>query len=539
MKKFNYILLFVLIAVSTVSCNKLLEIKPEGYVLSTEYYYNNEDQLDFALRGVYAILAEGSLYGNNLIARMGLGADEQYCEYPNDMGTVTYYSVNGADSKVYDYWRILYNGINRANALLSHIDDPAIEIDTEKRNSIKGEALFLRGYFYFMLVNRFGGVPLITAPVASPESKDTHVPRSTRQGTFELILSDMTEAADLVRNVSDVESGGRVSKSVVWGMLARVCLYMAGNPLNDETKYKEAENWAYKVIQTGYHALNPSYQQVFINYAQDRYDVMYIPGSEKFGESIWEVEFYGNGTGVYTNTGGYNGIHNGIKYPSTGTAGFGYSNGIAHPSKWLYDLYDEDDVRRDWTIAPYRYVEDIETEWPSHSSILQRYCGKFRRENEIILPKTTTATPQNFPLLRYADVLLIYAEAVNESNMAPNEDALNAINQVRRRSRGLPIGTPAPSVDLNPMSHSTFKNEVKKERAREFAFELLRKDDLIRWGDFLGNMKIALLDVPEGSGVFATSARSYFSNASERDVIWPIPTYELGVNPKLVQNQGW
>lgn len=462
---------------------------------------------------------------------MGLGADEDFCERANDIGTVSYYSVNTTDTKILDYWRALYRGISRANLLIANIDDPAIVIDPAKRNSIKGEALFLRGYYYMLLVTRFGGVPLVLAPTVSASADAVQIPRATLKETYEQVLADMQQAADLVRDVTAVESGGRISKSTVWGMLTRVCLYMAGNPLNETARYADAAMWADKVISLGYHQLNPSFQQVFINYAQDKYDTK---------ESIWEIEFWGNGTGIYDNTTGYWGIHNGIKYPTGGTAGYGYSNGLSHPTQYLYDVYESGDLRRDWTIAPFRYVSDVVTNWPATASAMQKFCGKFRRTNELVLPKSTSATPQNCPLLRYSDVLLMYAEAINESNGEPTPAALDAVNQVRRRAWGATVNVANPAVDLpSTLNQATFKDEIKRERSRELAFELLRKNDVVRWGDFFNNMKTRLLEVPAGTAAYAESARICYTGASQRDVIWPIPAYEMGVNHKLVQNNGW
>lgn len=89
------------------------------------------------------------------------------------------------------------------------------------------------------------------------------------------------------------------------------------------------------------------------------------------------------------------------------------------------------------------------------------------------------------------------------------------------------------------MSYADFKMEIKEERARELCFETLRKNDLVRWGDFYTNFKYLLTQVPAGTSSYLVAAKAYYSNARARDVIWPLPTYELGVNRKLVQNLGW
>lgn len=528
MKKYiikSFFFIFIII----VSACEMLEITPDNYELTTDSYYKNTTQIDNALRGCYATLAETYMYGNTMLARMGLDADEGFMHFPNDNGKMGYYVVNTTDDKILNHWRELYKGINRVNLLLKNIEDPGIDIEQQEKDVVKGEALFLRAYYYLLLVNRFGGVPLILEPAESSANEDIYTERTPAVDVYTQIYDDMSLAADLVKNVTEVESAGRVSKSAIWGMLARVSLYMAGKPINMTEKYADAVRWAEKVIDLEFHKLNDSYKQVFINYAIDAYDIK---------ESIWEVEFWGNGTGVYTNTGGCVGVNNGILYSAQGKGGFGFSQGMLHPNTWLYSLYSEDDSRRDWAIAPYRYLNDVANVWPSNLSVIHRYCGKFRREYEVITPKSNFQTPQNFPLLRYSDVLLMYAEAINELNKSPNQDAYDAINQVRRRARGLAV-TEVSASDLSNMNYEEFKAEIKDERARELCFETLRKSDLVRWGDFYVNMKRRLLEIPTGTTSVDVSIYNYYNNVAERDTIWPIPSYEIGVNPKLSQNAGW
>ncbi|WP_113663313.1 RagB/SusD family nutrient uptake outer membrane protein [Pedobacter nanyangensis] len=532
MRKTQKILLlpFFALVLTCTSCSKFLDVKPDAYVVSTENYYKNAEQLDIALRGVYAILAETYTYGNSMQGRMGLEADEGFMHFPTDNGTMSYYVVNTTDDKLLNHWRAIYRGVSRANLLLKSIDNSAIDIDETKRAQIKGQALFLRGYYFFMLVSRFGGVPLVLDPPISSENEVIQLPRSSAREVYAQILLDMERAADLVPDITAAGSSGRISKSTVWGILARVNLYMAGNPLNETSRYDEAAKWAKKVIDLGYHQLNSSYGQVFINYAEDKYDLK---------ESIFEVEFWGNGTGVYNTTGGAVGILNGIAYSATGTANWGFSQGIVRPHPWLYRLYDTDDLRRDWAISAYRYADNGKVDFTSANLIIERFCGKYRREYEKVQPKTNTQTPINFPLLRYSDVLLMYAEAINEVEKNPN-NAYKYINQVRRRAKGLDINSVgATAADLNGMDYLSFKNEIRNERARELCFESLRKNDLVRWGIFYDSMKARLTEAPSGTNTLYVSMTNYYRNATQRDVIWPIPAYEIGVNPKLIQNEGW
>jgi hypothetical protein len=518
----------VLLVLINSSCEKVLDNKPQDF-LQPEAYYNTEVHLNTALNGVYAILADNATYCNYMLGRMGLEGDEGFPDSDSDLLTVTYYNTPAADVKVLQYWTALYAGINRANLLLQNIDKP--QMNEDNRNNIRGQALFLRAYYYFMLVNKFGDVPLLLETKLSGKVEDVQVPRTPAKQVYEQIIKDMTTAADLVSPIDAVSSAGRVSQSAVWGILARVCLHMAGNPVNETAKFAEAAMWAKKVIDGGKHVLNPSYEQIFTNYAQDKYD---------FKESIFEVEFWGNATGIYTNTGGMVGRLNGV---ATSDPAIGIATGVIHTTPWMYNAYGAGDLRRDWSIAPYRYVGVVKTDWPTITNVAQRFCGKFRRELEILTPKGATYTPQNFPLLRYSDVLLMYAEADNEVN-GPNAANIEAVNSVRRRGYGklLPGATNITAADLPSDDIDTkinFRDAIRDERARELSYEALRKNDLVRWGIFLNRMKSSLAEVNTGTAALLNNARLYYSNASERDVLWPLPAYDMGINRKLVQNPGW
>lgn len=521
------IILFGVLLITLNSCKKSFEKTPSDF-LEPSNYFKTEEQLNFALNGVYSTLSESGLYSNAMLGRLGLDADQGYNRYSLDIASVSDYNYTAADSKILAYWRVLYGGINRANLLLENINKP--EMDETKRGAIKGQALFLRSYFYLLLVTRFGGVPLVLSTANNPSSEELQIPRATAKAVYERILADMETASSLVGDIDAIGHGGRISKSAVWGVMARVCLYMAGNPVNEISKYAEARKWAEMVMLSGKHRLNPSFQQVFINHSSDQYD---------FAESIWEVEFYGNGTGLYTNQGGYVGRNNGIG--STTDPNVGYSAGTLRTSTILYKLYAANDLRRDWSIAPFRYVGDapaVATNWTA-AQIVERYCGKWRRIYEVVLPRSTTYTSQNYPLLRYSDVLLMFAEADNKVNGGPTPAAYEAINQVIRRAFGKPTNVPDVTVDLSGMDEAEFFEQVQNERSRELAFECLRKDDLIRWNIFLPSIKLALSDLATVTSTSGVDAKRAYNNASARDVLWPIPLYELGVNKKLVQNPGW
>lgn len=520
---------FIMIVSATVlgtSCKKLLDTTPTDF-LSPVNYYKNEKQLNFALAAVYDVMGDAGFYKQIYTARMANEGDDGFYFRNTVVSGVQVYNFSPTDNDVQNLWQSLYDGINRANMLLANLPG-ATEVADSAKTRIKGEALFLRGYYYFMLVQHWGGVPIVTEPIATVNNVD--IAKSSIREVYTQILSDMEEAEPLVLSAPEAKFGGRVNKSAVRGLLARVNLFMAGEPLKETARYADARAWAKKVMDDGEagHTLNPDYSQVFINYAQDKYDIK---------ESIWEVEFWGNNTNAYNETGCV-GAWLGIQ-SSDQTIGVGY--GFVNATSRLYKLYDEADLRRDWAIAPFSYsgTTKVPKAITPASALWTRNCGKFRREYETLTPKSNNATPQNMPLLRYADVLLMFAEADNEVNKEPSPEAYEAINEVRRRAFGklLPGAADPEEFDLADLDYDSFFQEIRNERSRELCFELLRKQDLIRWGVFITAMKaIENMVALEASGQYYSLA---FRNAAPRHLLFPIPARELALNKALRQNENW
>ena len=631
------ILAAVLVVISLSSCQDFLDTKPltENEVGS---FYKNEKQIKAALAGVYDRLARSETYGDRMLGRMGLEADESYYRVSSAIG-VENNTAFGADPNVAKNWQFWYDGINRANLLLENLD--RAEMNDEERSVVKGEALFLRAYYHFMLVKHWGDFSLLTKSIDN--ASQVYAERTPAKQVYEQIEKDMIEAEGLVKTALEVGQGGRISKSAVRGILARVYLHWAGFPLKDVSKYQDARDWAYKIMRPdpkdGFqHALNPSYEDVFIKHCTNQYDIK---------ESIWEAEFYGNGTtdNGYSETGRV-GSNNGILYTGEDEKGkYIYSYGYILISARTWYNFDNPadlispDERRDWAIANYTIANPVVSNvtYPvietavSINTKLGRSSGKWRRELETVLPKFKNAGSINYPLLRYSDVLLMFAEAENQIHGGPTPDAIAAVNQVRRRAYGKDL-TPesvkfisittagsnyssAPTVTisggggsgavaeafvhptnknlthikiLNPGSGYTsaptitisggggsggvatailskratstymmnetiygtyekFQEFIEQERSRELCFESLRKGDLIRWGKYLEYMERVKNDFIFGDATVGIPAASlshvglkYFQNVSAKDLLWPIPTYEMALNTGLKsQNYGY
>jgi len=532
MKRLTY--LFPLLLLSLISCKKFLDTTPTDG-LAPQYYYSSEAELNTALIGVYDPLSTEALYGNIVFTTLDACTDESYYARSTQTTGLQVYNYDFANSDITGVWKTLYQGIERANLLIANINKPTM--DSTKRQIILGQALFLRGYYYFVLAENFGGVPLKITPTASVT--DVNIARSSLKDVYAQILKDMTAAEGMLPTASLLGTSSRISKTTAEGILARVCLTMAGFPLQDATKYADALAWAQKVQLSGQHALretynaaitNSAYSQIFINHTQDIYDVK---------ESMWEAEFSGNRTDAYLESGRV-GNNNGILFsPAANFNDTGYCNGFISTTARLFNLYGNGDLRRDWAIAPYSYNNNTFARVPfTAAQIYNRNCGKWRRSFEVLTPKNKNYTPTNFPLLRYADVLLMLAEAKNQVN-GQTLVAYDAINRVRRRGYGFPTTTPNVLSDLTVgLSNAQFQKAIQDERSRELCFEALRRNDLIRWGIFVSTMNAVGAEITTNGGYFAYGGLGG-KNVTVKNLLCPIPAAEISVNKLMTQNPGW
>lgn len=520
MKNLTYMVGLILLISLSSSCKKFLDTKPADS-LSPDFYYATETQINTALTGVYDVLGSEDLYGNRMFTTLGAPTDLSFYRRNNIFTGTQVLNYDASNTDISGMWRTLYSGINRANLVLENIDKP--QMDETKRGVIRGQALFLRAYYHFLLVSNWGDVPLILT--SKVDINSTSVARTPAKEVYAQIIKDMETAEPLVQGIREIGFGGRVSKSAVRGILARVNLYMAGAPLNDVSRYAEALKWAKAVKEDGAagHKLNPDYKQIFINYAQDKYDV---------NESIWEAEFFGNRIGNAYIESGRVGNTNGVQCGDTNE---GYAYGFIGVTPQLYNLYDAVDVRRDWSVAPYQYQGQTANKvaWKP-TDIYQRMCGKFRREYEVI-EKQKNYTPENFPILRYADVLLMLAEAENAVN-GPTQTALDALNLVRARAGAVQYSAANNNV---PANKTDFLKAIQDERARELSFEALRTNDLKRWGIYVFAVKQAAGYITRNApGGFKYAALAG-NNIGDKFLLYPIPLREISVNPLLTQNKGW
>ncbi|RYZ63098.1 MAG: RagB/SusD family nutrient uptake outer membrane protein [Chitinophagaceae bacterium] len=509
-------------------CKKYLTTAPQDFI-TPQNYFTKEQDAALALNAAFDELSRQWYYAGYWQARMVESCDDVYCtltgQYPaNHQATAT-------DPSFASTWQVLYEAIERCNVLLANIDK--VDMDATKKGYIKGEALFFRAYCFFFLVDQWGPIPLKLKPTA--DANDISIPRSSVADVYAQILKDMTTAEELVPTTAlgDYGGAGYPAKTTVQGILARVCLTMAGEPLNDKTKFEDARKWALRVVDSKEHSLNPDYTDVFIKMISNQY-------AKK--ESMWEVDMV-DVPGKTEH--GYLGYLNGINCPLADT---GNCVGQVRATRLLYNLYNAKDLRRDWNMAPYYYVASGSTvtrSFMSSTALYDRFPGKFRLQYTPF-PRTTGRSPVNFPLLRYADVLLMLAEAENETN-GPTALAYSCINQVRARGWGkllLGATNPTESNLTAGLDQASFRQAIQDERCREFPSEGLRKHDLMRWGIFFSTLQKMKNDVNNTALPAVNSALKQIiiniaDNATPKWRYWPIPANELSLNNAMTQNPGW
>ncbi|MDD4198458.1 MAG: RagB/SusD family nutrient uptake outer membrane protein [Paludibacter sp.] len=466
------------------SCSDLLQEQTFGYYNEKEFFTNNE-QLSLAVNGVYEVLSNKMTYGHFMLVSdcdtdlshiKGAGIGHA----ARDLG---HYNVYAEHTWIQDAWELYYKGIDRANRILDNKDKVVTKDSLERKRfkNLIAEARFLRGLCYFDLVRMWGDVPL---KITSSKPHDNFlIPRTDRELVYDQIILDMeTSIPDLPWHNEMNPYLGRISKGAAMGLLARVYLFRAGYSLHQDGSMKRPANYmdyyekvkeiTASIIASNKHALNTSYEKVFRNVCE------YIMEPK---EVMFEVQFF-NPTGKDEHTGKI-GSYNSPEIDRNSS--FGLGNSFIKTSGLFWKRFDTGDLRRPVAIADFK-IDKTDKIIPIGYNENYRWApGKWRRNWVKGAPKDLENTDVNFILLRYADVLLMYAEAVNEYDGTLDNLALECLNQVKRRAYGKDPKTPDPLIDLTSASFVGGQQAVRDylfdERARELCFEGFRRSDLIRW----------------------------------------------------------
>lgn len=570
-KSWSKSLLMTIVVIQLFSCSDFLDKEP--YTLTPETYFNTESELQAFLTGVYSPIMQEHFYGNYYPLYNAGGDDLTFFQRANPAPCMM--SVNASSSNTYitTYWRILYEGINRANILLENIDRNQ-SISMAYRDKVRAESIFLRSFYYFNLVQGWGDVPLRLKSTQSVVGLDA--PRVDKQIIYDTLITDIINAIPHLYKSTELPYTGRVTQSAAKGILARIYLFRAGEHFRDKATphpdrqffFSEARRWALEVKESAIHGLVNPYSRVFLDLSEDKYN------STGVLESIWEAEEAGNRTTVEQSAGRLGsslGFGSSVDYSSSqefknqmGLYNPGYSYKFAYASLKLYEMYESegDTSRGDWNITNYEYVFSSLGDRPvlgkkyyfgkmrpeytapdgfvftEETALISdrnktRCAAKYRREHEVVGPKNKNYTPINFPILRYSDILLMIAEADNELTAVPSDLAYECLDAVRTRAAITPWAGSGLTKDQ-------FRNVLKKERAMEFCFEALRRWDLIRWGDFYQNMVGMQSYVNQDAwGAGFKYAADYYK-VSEAYNYFPIPESELSVNKLIIANNpGW
>lgn len=483
--KYNLIAI-ALLGFSFSSCSDFLEQNPQTDLSENDFYKTADDILS-AVNGVYSSLQEGDIYGNWYV----------FGEIPSDntrnqlSGSVTtqnefdQFYIDTQNSMIANFWKAANKVINRTNTVLGRID--GIEINTELANRYKLECKFIRALMYFNLVRVYGDVPLVLKEISISESYD--ILREPKENVYNQIIADLKEAQDLPVSYSTAEDG-RATQGAAKALLANV--YMTLH------KYAEAETILAEIINSGRYSLlenTPGSLNI------DGYKNVFSPVNHNSKEGIFEIQFlkggYGEGSNYANNFAPENSGTNVVAVGGTG------GNNI--PEMDIYNAYEEGDLRRDFSMSLGYYDNRKNNEW-----VESRYVCKF-----MDVPYQNNDASNNYPVIRYADVILMYAEALNQNGKTA--EACKYLNMTRRRGFGYQTTETSP-VDLQTTDKAQFALMVEQERRVELAFENHRWFDLIRTGRAVEVM------------------RSKGFSLNETNLICPIPQKQIDVNPKLTQN---
>jgi starch-binding outer membrane protein, SusD/RagB family len=474
MKKIVLLPLFV--ALLLASCESVLDLTPRDTLNYDNYYQSKEDAVA-AVNAIYDVLGNVDLYNSSLWLIQDIASDD--CDLrtniddPN-LRQFDQYSLQSTNNNLQGVWKDSYNGILRANLAIERIPD--IDMDKNQQDALLGEAKFLRALFYYNLVRMFGDVPLITK--TSLVIDDYKVARSPKNLVYDTIVSDLSWASLHLPPVQ-VEKG-RATKGAALAILANV--YLTNN------QWELAAARAKDVIDLNRYDLFTNFTDVF--------KVANYNGKE----SVFEVQFYDGDPNERSRI-----VISGLPSIFAFPAGVG----LMLPTQDLLNTFETDDPRYKATFFSSYFYFGNNTFYPH----IWKYW-----DQGVYPPAQTTKASAHFYVMRYAEVFLIYAEALNEIGSSPSTDAYYYLNRIRQRARGAST-TVLP--DLSGLSKEEFRLAVWKERRCEFVNEGHRWFDLVRTGKLEANVSKAK------PGKAAPTSTNY---------VFPIPQRELDLNKNLKQN---
>jgi hypothetical protein len=529
---------FAAALLAAAGCRDLTEV-PADFVAPENFYQNQAD----------ALAAVNSVYASFVNLPSPLSSDQylgrnfwMLVEYPTEYATSrlsatnersligTFHAqFNSTHAYLEGYWQAAYAGINRANTVIGRV--PGIQMDETRRNQIVGEAKFLRALHYYWLAGMFGGVPLKLEETATITSEG--LARATAAETWAQIEKDLTEAAAALPPSWPASDFGRATRGAALTLLGKAYLQSAATDASLRGNYQKAIDTFRQVLTLGYGLVSGA-----------QYRTLFDGSNERANEIIWSIQnvrvegLGGQMTEWFT------------PIVSPTVTGAGQQNQF-QAERPFYDSYAATDVRKDgtWLTSFTNAGRTITWAWTSGIQTAANYgsTGPAPRKYIDWAAAEDGAEAPDYVILRYADVLLGLAEAINEVS-GPTAEAIGLVNQVRTRA-----GIGALSAGL---TQATFRDAIFLERKYEFAMELHGVFDMRRhweWakGRVEGNMRLARPTTAGGANINASPFTSSvekcsvsptsvcFNPIADKWRLYPIPAHAIELNPLLTQNPGW
>lgn len=467
----------VLLSFSMTGCKKYTEVESVSQY-SVAQAFSDPANAYSAVVGVYDELQGDNGYGIRISMYYPYDTDEGIVSGNIDNGRrgVGRYQLLLTNSEIANPFRQLYRGLEKANLCIEQIPlmeqyNNGTEVEKKELRRLYGEVLTLRAQFLFELIRNWGDVP---APMI-PAYKQTNlfIPQTNRDSTYDKLIEDLATAIDLLPWRLEVPRNERITKGAAKALRARLALFRGGYSLRSNgqmerrsdylTYYQIAKKECEELMANrNQHTINPSYSDVWRKVTAFTYD--------PYGEILFEVGAGGGNSNSDSRMGNYDGpnLNAASRY---GTGG----GGIVMLPNFFY-AFDSVDTRRDITITHYQVTSA--TNIKSQRRLGELNTGKYRRDWRVpLLPGTVLNVGYNWSLIRFSDVLLMYAEAVNEINNGPTTEAIAAFEEVRKRG----YGTNASMIGTTATDKAGFFNAIVNERYLEFGHEGIRKYDLLRW----------------------------------------------------------
>ena len=544
--KIRFIIVTIISAFILQGCDKQLEIAQKDNITSDNLYNTPAGALA-GLAGAYSRVVKA--YRESIIN----------AQYPTNYTDEGHYNRKGLRSilknnftasapDLNSIWTDYYAGIGAINTLLVGLEKSPLDEDVKLEFLAEGR--FLRAFLYFDLQKAFGGIEGIPMPLE--ETNNQLLPRTAGIDVFNQIISDLEFAEEHLLTAAEVVPG-RANQGAARGLLAKAYLYMASSkPFNTAGAYEKSRDWSKKIIDDSFYELNPSYQDVFDQLALGNYETK---------EMLFQIAFsFANSD---NNQSSKLGSAFGMKIDDE-PCGKGFA--LTYATISLIQKYRSDptDERGFWNTYPYYNKRNNNCQLSVINNQFRYPASKYRRNLE---PDNTNTSygSHHWPVLRFSDVLLMFAEA--ENKITPGSSvALDAVNRVRNRAKATPL------VAITDAA-------IQEERLLELCFEGHRKYDLVRWDileekvnetrmlmetlsadpNFInddwtsyGEPNLGPDGLPESGDEPAVRnirknslhpSFNYFDGYNDFDVskhyILPIPEQELGVNTNLRQTTGW